>query len=237
MIRFIPLQQENQWFADINLTASHPPQPGDKASLETDIESYMQQLVAQLRNEQNPNYRFSIHLLTDDTPNAFILPGGNIFVTSGLLALIESENGLAMVLAHEMAHHYHRDPLRALGRGVVISLAIMVISGIGDSSMADGLVANTATLTSLSFSREQERKADALGIELLRRYYGHANGSVEFFEAIRKLPQTELLDFFNTHPGVDERIVALRSHANEVNGKKVNLPEVIGRYLEFIEND
>lgn len=239
MIRFIPLQQENEWFADISLTGSAAERSDGEDSLSAEVESYLQQIVAKLRRQNQPDYRFNIRLLPSDAANAFILPGGNIFVTSGLLEAVESENGLAMVLAHEMAHHYHRDPLRALGRGVVISLALMVISGVGDGGMAESFVGSAATLTSLSFSREQEREADALGIELLRQHYGHAYGSVEFFEAIRELPQAEsdLADFLSTHPGVDERIVSLRSHDSEAGAEKTALAPVVERYLESIEND
>lgn len=238
LIQYIPLEKEQDWFANEMLTDDKLPQPEIDSSLQDEVERQLQQLVEQLRQQDKPEFRFTVGLFDSDVPNAFVMPGGRIFITSGLLRSVTSENGLAMVLAHEMGHQYYRHPLRSLGRGVVISLALMVVSGTESDALIESFVGNTAVLTSLGFSREQERKADLLGIDLLMQRYGHASGSTEFFEAIREQRETDsdLPGFLSTHPGVDERIDLLRERGRQSSGDKTPLPEVIVEYLESIEN-
>ncbi len=239
LIRYIPLEKENEWFSDEMLADNKIPGADNNTPLEAEIEQYLQQLIERLRQPGKPDYRFKVDLLRDESPNAFIVPGGHIFVTSGLLESVESENGLAMVLAHEMAHQYHRHPLRGLGRGIVISLALIVISGAEGGGLVENFIGSTATLTSLGFSREQEREADKLGLELLMRHYGHSSGASEFFETVIKYSKndTELPEFLSTHPGIDERIDMLRTHGRQFSGDKTSRFEAIDRYLENIDGN
>lgn len=236
LVQYIPLEKEHEWFSNQISIDENVSKPKVEASLQAEVVQKLQQLVEQLRQAGKPDYRFTVNLLDSEVPNAFIIPGGHIFVTSGLLGSVESENGLAMVLAHEMGHQYHRHPLRSLGRGVVISLALIAVSGIDNNSLVESFVGSTAVLTTLGFNREQEREADSLGIELLKRHYGHASGSTEFFESMKEQPETgsDLPEFFSTHPGIDERIELLRDHSQRSSGDKTPLPAVIHQYLESI---
>jgi predicted Zn-dependent protease len=242
LIQFIPLDKEHEWFSKELATDANSPEPNSDALLKTEAEQQLQQIIEKLQGEEKPEYRFTPGLLDSEVPNAFVLPGGHIFVTSGLLKLVTSENGLAMVLAHEMGHQYQRHPLRNLGRGAVIALALMVISGTEIDAVVESFVGNAAVLTSLGFSREQELEADSLGIALLTRHYGHASGSVEFFEAIKGHTDADsdadwdTPEFFSTHPAVDERIDLLRAHIRQSSGDKTTLPDAIHRYLESIDN-
>ena len=233
LLGYIPVEKENQWFS--NEEAAPP--TGDETGPEVEVEAYLQQLGDRLRDPSRPEFRFSFRLIEDSTPNAFVMPGGHIFVTSGLLDVVDSENGLAMVVAHEMAHQYHRHPLRSLGRGVVVSLALVAISGADGSGLAQRFVGSTAVLTQLNFSRAQEREADATGLELLLRLYGHSQGAAEFFTAVRALPlaDAEPPVFLSTHPGIDERIEMLRANARKTDGQTTALPALIEDYLETID--
>lgn len=238
LVQYIPLEKENDWFATEKLTDAEVPELGNDTMLEAEVERYLRQLILKLQDKEKTGYRFSLSLLRNEVPNAFVVPGGQIFVTSGLLEAVASENGLAMVLAHEMSHQYYRHPLRSLGRGVVLSLVLMVVSGVESDGLVESFVGNTAMLTSLSFSREQEREADRLGLDLLMRHYGHASGSSEFFEAMLEHSQadSEPPEFLSTHPGVEERLDLLRKFSGQASGDVTPLPEVIGRYLESIGN-
>lgn len=235
LIQYIPVEKENQWFANDALAGLQVDEPASNRTLVDSVEAQLQRIIEQLRPGDKPDYRFTVKLLESDVPNAFILPGGHIFVTSALLQQVESENGLAMVLAHEMGHHYHRHPLRGLGRAIVVSLALMVISGTDTDSLVQGFVGNTALLTGLSFNREQEREADSLGVELLVKHYGHASGATEFFESMKQQPDTELElpEFLQTHPGVDERISLLLLRSRQTSGEKTSLGDVILDYRKL----
>lgn len=238
LMQYIPLEKEHEWFSNEVVIDKNVPEPDIESSLQAEVKLHLQQLVERLRQEGKPDYRFTVDLLESEEPNAFVIPGGHIFVTSGLLQSVQSENGLAMVLAHEMGHQYYRHPLRGLGRGIVISLALMVLSGVESNALVERFVGSTALLTSLGFSREQEREADLLGVNLLKKYYGHASGSIEFFETMKAKPEanSDLPGFLSTHPGVDERLELLRDYSQRASGDKTPLPAVIARYLESIEN-
>ena len=233
LLGYIPVEKENQWFSSDDAASS----TDEGTSLEAEVEAYLQQLGERLRDPSRPEFRFSLNLIEDSTPNAFVLPGGHIFVTSGLLEVVDSENGLAMVVAHEMAHQYHRHPLRSLGRGVVVSLALVAISDADGTGLAQWFVGSTAVLTQLNFSRDQEREADATGLQLLLRRYGHSGGAAEFFAAVRSLPMAddEPPVFLSTHPGIDERIEMLRASARGNDGQTTALPALIADYLASID--
>ncbi|MDH4133887.1 MAG: M48 family metalloprotease, partial [Gammaproteobacteria bacterium] len=76
-----------------------------------------------------PEMKITVHYVDDKTVNAMATLGGHIIVFRGLLEKMPSENALSMVLAHEIAHIRHRHPLMALGRGVVIGLALSTVAG------------------------------------------------------------------------------------------------------------
>ena len=104
--------------------------------------------------------QITVHYASDDTVNAMATLGGNIVVFQGLIDTVDSENALAMVLAHEIAHVRHRHPIVAMGRGFTVMLALSALSGVGDG-MIQQWVGSMGMLPMLAFSREQEEAADA----------------------------------------------------------------------------
>lgn len=155
-----------------------------------------------------------LHYLADETSaNAFATLGGHIFITRGLLENIHSENGLAMVLAHEYAHIELRHPmtlaLEQLSIGLLLSL-------MGSDNLAQSVSQNTSMLTVLSFSRDMERAADRFALQRLQAVYGHTRGADEFFNQIQQLEQQHSatdsgwLEFLQTHPLTSTRINNIR---------------------------
>jgi len=109
-----------------------------------------------------------VEVLQDATVNAFALPGGHVFVLTGLLEKSRSPDEVAGVLAHELGHvvlrHHLRSALRSLGVGAVASALF------GDTSgLAALLAAGSSQLLGLAFSREQEEKADAFAVTLAEK--------------------------------------------------------------------
>ncbi len=156
-------------------------------------------------------YRFRVAVGTDETPNALAFPGGLIVVTTGLLDRVESENELAFVLGHEIGHYRNRDHLRMLGRGVVLGLALSVVSNRSGASF--GLT--IADFTLRGFSREQEEDADEFGLALVYAEYGHVNESWRFFERIGDEYGEDygLYEYASTHPSPQDRVDAVRELA------------------------
>ena len=148
-------------------------------------------------------------------------------MTRGLLESIESENGLAMVLAHEYAHVELRHPITLMMEQLSIGF---VLTMIGSDNVAQLIAQNTAAVTALSFSREMERAADRYALEALQRHYGHTAGADEFFLNIQEQHQPFESDsrwqqMLQTHPLTSERIEVIRSGARM--GELTPLPEVL----------
>ena len=230
LVRFIPVELESKW---LSAQASLRDENENALPAQLALEAYLQSLVEQLGDDEHRNYIFTTRVIDEPTPNAFVVPGGHIFVTSGLLAMVSSENALAMVLGHEMAHQYHRDPIRSLGRGIVIILALVAISGAEAGDLVQSFIADAANIGQLAYSREQEADADETGVELVMRHYGHAHGASEFFRALddNHSYDSHMPFFLRTHPGTKNRIEFLRRYEMQRQGLLKPLPAVVGDYL------
>lgn len=151
-----------------------------------------------------------VGIIESDEINAYTTPGPRIYVTTGLLKGVSSENELSMVLGHELGHVANRDALKGLGRLLPLGLLSFLVLGENDS--ATRLLFAGIDLGQLSFSRNQELAADQLGLELLQRHYGHVAGAAEFFE---KLSKDELVipmgSFLQTHPYSESRVEHIRT--------------------------
>lgn len=173
-----------------------------------------------------------VHFVDDEVRNAFASLGGNIYIHRGLLELIPNENALTMVLAHEIAHIRDRHPIIATGRGVVVGLFILAITGFGNDSVINRIVQHTGTVGALSFSRKQERDSDLAALAAVNKYYHHVNGAMALFENLLLEEKKELIkqpQFLSTHPLSAGRIEGLREFAREqgwqISGQIVPLPE------------
>ncbi|MDR1912580.1 MAG: M48 family metallopeptidase [Helicobacteraceae bacterium] len=154
--------------------------------------------------------RLYVHLSADAEPNAFATLGGNIVVNRGLFKHIGSENALAMVLAHEIAHIKNRDPIAAMGGGIALSVLFSALIGNSDGG---SLLSFSVATARTSFSRDQESAADKEAIAALRKYYGYTNGADEFFLYILQnssaLPNAPV--FLSSHPATPSRIKEIQA--------------------------
>ena len=193
-------------------------------------EHYVQGLIESLQKRcARLPYQFKVHVHKASTINALAFPGGHIVVYTGLLEKVTSENELAFVLAHEMGHYAHRDHLRGFGRAIVL----MTISALlfGSESGVSNMLAHGLNVTEMSFSREQETRADEFALEVLNCAYGHVAGATDFFEKIPKeLDPGKFGHYFASHPQNRRRISHLenliRSRGLPLAGRQP-LPETI----------
>ncbi len=180
----------------------------------------------------------TIHLLDTEIVNAAIMPGGHVLINTGLLQKVKSENELAFILSHELGHFQHQDPLKSLGRSLVVVSALAAV-GIGTSSSSGGLsdiVSWTGELTILHYSRNQETKADEYGLARVINHYGHGGHSLDFFNGFQKFEDGErqlsqVSQYFASHPENQERIDYLNTLAVQkgwnMEGELTSLPDWI----------
>lgn len=144
-------------------------------------------------------------IIDSDDENAFALPGGTILITRSLVLAADSENELAMILAHEIGHFVLRDHLRSMGRELVVLFLSFAI--LGNQPEARGLVDIPLHLSATRYSRFQESEADRIGLRLLNAMYGHVGGATDFFARMENLqPSNPEMEFLLTHPVTSKRI-------------------------------
>ncbi|WP_339132970.1 MAG: M48 family metallopeptidase [Candidatus Electrothrix sp. GW3-4] len=172
----------------------------------------LQRLVDALGRCNEVGYPLQVRMAQSNDANAFAFPGGRIIVLEGLLDKVCSENGLAFVLAHEMAHFKHRDHLRAMGRGLVFTSLSALLTGAG--SDLTKLIAPALGMGQARYSQEREALADRQALETLNCFYGHVGGATEFFVAMQEEVGEQgrgIGRYFASHPEAVQRINALRS--------------------------
>lgn len=211
LVRYVPFAQEKALLSGVDIGwLKDDPNPAKQQK-----QRYLQALAERLATNMQlpPGMSFSLHYSPEATVNAMATLGGHIVVYQGLLDTLPSENALAMVLAHEMAHVRQRHPIVAVGRGFAVMLALSSLAGVGDGAMQQW-VGNMGMLSMLSFSRAQEEDADAEALQTVQRTYGHVGDAAAFFEYIAGQPQSlETPAVFNTHPDHAARIARIRQFA------------------------
>ena len=165
--------------------------------------TYLQSVADRLAVCAKLPYPIRVHLMEDTEPNAFAVPGGEIYITTGILAKMGSENELAFVLGHELGHFKHRDHLRSLGVRLILGLIGIVIGG--DYGMAGNL---TIGISSARYSQSAELAADAFGLEMMQCAYGTVTDATKMFEKMDE--GDEWRYFLATHPGFGTRIERMR---------------------------
>lgn len=186
---------------------------GKPAKAEHAIEAYLQEITDRLARqmEMPEGLPLRVHYIDTSLPNAFAALGGHIAVTRGLYERMPSENALALVLAHEIAHIRARDPIGGLAGSATMLLAIALASG-----DAANLSSTFAVVVQRGYSRQAEARADEAGIAAVKRVYGHAGGGSEAFEVLARDGRSIAADasaVLSTHPTDRDRINRMKAAA------------------------
>ena len=149
--------------------------------------------------------------------NAYATVGGRIQVFKGLLHELHSEEALAALLAHEIAHVKHRHVAASLGRGLAVALLLSVVSADAGAAAAEAALGSAAGFTMLGYSREQEAQADQEALQAVVALHGHAGGLVELFTRLGQADKGPgpKLEALNSHPLTEARLAAVQAQARE----------------------
>jgi Zn-dependent protease with chaperone function len=163
--------------------------------------------------------------------NAYATVGGHIRVFDGLLRRLDSEEALAALLAHEIAHVKHRHVATRLGHGLALAVLVSVVWPEGGASAAQALLGGAAQGALLGYAREQERQADAEALAASAALYGHAGGLEALFAAFGQDNANTGPAWLSTHPETADRLQALRAAARAedlpLRGAHTPLPPVL----------
>ncbi len=192
-----------------------------------DLEAYVGALGARLAAASpRQDARYSFRIVDAVEPNAFALPGGPTYVSRGLLALANREDEVACVVAHEVAHVAARHAVARASAQAPFAIAFGLPSAIlrkATLGLAGNLIGSVGALASglvvAPYSREQEREADRLGMEIAARagWDPRALASVlrtlERDEALRADGEARRPSFFASHPSLPSRVADAEEHA------------------------
>lgn len=162
----------------------------------------------------NSPFDIDIQVVHSSVPNAFALPGGQVYFFSSLLQQAETQDEFAGVLAHELGHVVHRHGMEQListaGTGLLIGFILGDMTGI---SVAAGL---GATLIDARFSREAERQADVFAAQVALRLDFNPAGLADLINRVGSDDDfARALALFNTHPLTEDRKQALEALSRE----------------------
>ena len=171
-----------------------------------------------------PNLKYHFTILDSPVVNAFAVPGGYLYVTRGILAQFNSEAELIGVLGHEMGHVTARHSAQqqtnqTIGQAVLLGgmLASKEIYKLADEAMAG------MQLLFMSFSRENERESDRLGVEYATKIGYDAHKMADFFQVLEKMSmgseQAGVPTFFSTHPNPEDRFNSVHRISDEWQAK------------------
>ncbi len=192
-----------------------------------EITSYLSSLGYRLvLNSDAPYLDFTFFMVPDSSVNAFAAPGGFIGMHSGLILTSQTEDEVASVIAHEIAHITQRHMLRSFERQQQMSVPMTVamiaaaLLGVADPKVGTAAimaVQGAGVQSSLNFSRTHESEADNLGMQTLVKAGFDAQAMPTFFERLQQTSRfytgNAVPEFLRTHPVTTSRIAEARGRA------------------------
>lgn len=183
------------------------------------LDAYLSRLgMAIVADKKLEHVEWKFRALRDPVPNAFAMPNGSIYINTGLLALLDDENQLAAVIAHEITHVSGRHTYlrnRSMRKKM---LAINILNTIGTwnplggpAGLAINLIATISpfmlAISLLGYSREQEKEADMEGLKAATAAGFVADGMPNSFKALqRDIEGEQFNSFYSDHPKLQERV-------------------------------
>jgi len=183
----------------------------------TFLQSYISrvgQRIAGAREAAASGFPFSFTLVSDPSINAFALPGGPMFIHTGLLAAVDNEAQLAGVMGHELAHVILRHGTNQASKANLIQLPALLASSVAGNGSIMGQLAQVgiglgANSVLLKYSRDAESEADALGSHLMAEAGYDPVEMARFFAKLNAEGGSRGPQFLSDHPNPDNREAAI----------------------------
>ncbi len=166
---------------------------------------------------EKPEFHWEFNVIQGKEVNAFALPGGKVAFWEGIMPLAQDDNGVAVIMGHEVAHALARHGAERMSQsisaeilGQIISLGVGQVSpGIKDEVLqAYGVGANVGLL--LPWGRTQESEADRIGLTLMAKAGYDPTNAIAFWQRMAKIAGDKPPQFLSTHPSDETRISQIR---------------------------
>ncbi|MBG9389180.1 M48 family metallopeptidase [Caenimonas aquaedulcis] len=197
------------------------------------LEAISQRLIPQSYawNERAKTWKWEVNVVGSQQVNAFCMPGGKIAVFTGIMDKLQlSDDELAMVVGHEMAHALREHARARMSKGALtqggMRIGGAVLSGIFgiDPHITDMAARGAASLLTLKFSRSDESEADLVGMELAARAGYDPRAAITLWKKMAQASQGQPPQWMSTHPSSTTRIAELER----------NIPRVMPLYQRTV---
>ena len=170
------------------------------------------------------NFAWEFNLVQDKQVNAFCMPGGKIVVYEGILPVTQTEEGLAVVLGHEIAHAVAKHSAEQMSKQYRSQIGGEILGGVisaaGYGSTVAGAAATTlyglgSNMAQLHYSRSNESEADHMGLVFTAMAGYNPESAVAFWQRMASGSQKSTPEFLSTHPSDERRISDIQKHMPE----------------------
>lgn len=162
------------------------------------------------------DYNWEFNLIDSEDVNAWCMPGGKVAVYTGIMPYAKDEDGLAVIMGHEIAHAVADHGRERMSQELIKNYGAATLSALFEKnptlaknvfSQAYGMGSNLVTL---KYSRDHEKEADRLGLIFMKMAGYDPNEAVNFWERMAADKEAEPLEFFSTHPNNATRIQLIK---------------------------
>ncbi|KAI9499061.1 peptidase family M48-domain-containing protein [Zychaea mexicana] len=167
------------------------------------------------------NLQWEFHVINSNEPNAFVLPGGKVFVFTGILPIVENEDGMAAVLGHEIAHQLARHSAEKLSFSKIILLLQWILMAFGISPTLLNQFAMSFILER-PFSRKCETEADEIGLQLMAQACYDPHEAVNMWKRMERAGGGDIPQFMSTHPSHKNRVAYLEKEMPSALAKRAS---------------
>ncbi|KAK4987550.1 metalloendopeptidase [Elasticomyces elasticus] len=162
---------------------------------------------------------WTVHVINENVQNAFVIPGGKVFVFSGILDVCQGEDGLAAVLGHEIAHNVaHHAAERMSSASVLLPIAWLASICLGIDLGIGNLIVDLGFLR--PGSRRQESEADYIGLMMMAQSCFNPEAAIDFWARMEKIMKFAPPQFLSTHPSNHGRLEKIQAWLPEAERKR-----------------
>lgn len=181
------------------------------------VADWVQSVGAKLAAASDKEFEYSFHVIDSPEINAFCLPGGHIYVYTGLRKIVQNDDELAAVLAHEITHaekhHYAKQSSKASKRGTLLGIGSILLGLPALATQALGILDFSMQQ---KYSREHEYEADKEGFMRMQRAGYNPRAMENVLERLAKEDELKSVDrWFASHPDGDKRLEAVKKMSAE----------------------
>lgn len=191
--------------------------------IQTAVETYLNENNL---SKETKNFKWEFNTIRDEVVNAWCMPGGKVVVYTGLLPVAETEEGLAVVMGHEIAHAIARHGNERMSQGLLINLGGMILQeALKEKKHETQLiflslyVIGSNLALALPHSRMQESEADKLGLIFASMAGYNPEAAIPFWQRMGAINKNKVPEFLSTHPSDEKRLKSLSEMIPEIKAK------------------